>query len=176
VCIQTLREWISFKDSVQKHWESVAQGLCVGGVWLRVCVLGECGSGSVCWGRVAQGLCVGGAWLRVCVLGVRGSGSVCWGCVAHGLCVGGVWLRVCVLGECGSGSVCWGSLARSGSVCWPWDWHLLPFSIVRGRLGRFGHCPIGYPGHVCSKKSVWAGQWWRTPLIPALGRQRQADF
>jgi hypothetical protein len=20
------------------------------------------------------------------------------------------------------------------------------------------------------------GQWWRTPLIPALGRQRQADF
>jgi hypothetical protein len=21
-----------------------------------------------------------------------------------------------------------------------------------------------------------AGQWWGTPLIPALGRQRQADF
>jgi hypothetical protein len=21
-----------------------------------------------------------------------------------------------------------------------------------------------------------AGQWWRSPLIPALGRQRQADF
>jgi hypothetical protein len=32
------------------------------------------------------------------------------------------------------------------------------------------------------KKCVWdrkvavVGQWWRTPLIPALGRQRQADF
>jgi hypothetical protein len=25
-------------------------------------------------------------------------------------------------------------------------------------------------------KSGRAGQWWRTPLIPALGRQRQADF
>jgi hypothetical protein len=21
-----------------------------------------------------------------------------------------------------------------------------------------------------------AGQWWRTPLIPVLGRQRQVDF
>jgi hypothetical protein len=27
-----------------------------------------------------------------------------------------------------------------------------------------------------SKKSRGAGQWWRTPLIPALGRQRQVDF
>ena len=26
-------------------------------------------------------------------------------------------------------------------------------------------------------KRVWAaGQWWRMPLIPALGRQRQADL
>jgi hypothetical protein len=23
---------------------------------------------------------------------------------------------------------------------------------------------------------IAAGQWWRTPLIPVLGRQRQADF
>jgi hypothetical protein len=26
------------------------------------------------------------------------------------------------------------------------------------------------------KNLTYAGQWWRTPLIPALGRQRQADF
>jgi hypothetical protein len=26
------------------------------------------------------------------------------------------------------------------------------------------------------KVHLSAGQWWRMPLIPALGRQRQADF
>jgi hypothetical protein len=25
-------------------------------------------------------------------------------------------------------------------------------------------------------RQVYVGQWWRTPLIPALGRQRQVDF
>jgi hypothetical protein len=25
-------------------------------------------------------------------------------------------------------------------------------------------------------KIIIAGQWWYTPLIPALGSQRQADF
>jgi hypothetical protein len=27
-----------------------------------------------------------------------------------------------------------------------------------------------------SRCTFLAGQWWLTPLIPALGRQRQADF
>jgi hypothetical protein len=27
-----------------------------------------------------------------------------------------------------------------------------------------------------SKLEISAGQWWLTPLIPALGRQRQEDF
>jgi hypothetical protein len=27
-----------------------------------------------------------------------------------------------------------------------------------------------------SLKAFKAGQWWRPPLIPVLGRQRQADF
>jgi hypothetical protein len=26
------------------------------------------------------------------------------------------------------------------------------------------------------KKKTFAGQWWHTPLIPAHGRQKQADF
>jgi hypothetical protein len=26
------------------------------------------------------------------------------------------------------------------------------------------------------EKQIWAGRWWRMPLIPALGRQRQADL
>jgi hypothetical protein len=39
---------------------------------------------------------------------------------------------------------------------------------------------VGFPLTAVSqelfKRAVYAGQWWRTPLIPALGRQRQADF
>ena len=32
----------------------------------------------------------------------------------------------------------------------------------------------GYPKKLYQKNI--ARQWWRTPLVPALGRQRQADF
>jgi hypothetical protein len=31
-------------------------------------------------------------------------------------------------------------------------------------------------GEGCKEWKECAGQWWRTPLIPALRRQRQADF
>ena len=50
----------------------------------------------------------------------------------------------------------------------------------------FYFCPL-YPIELCSfsmcnllytyiKLTVLSRAWWRTPLIPALGRQRQADF
>jgi hypothetical protein len=32
------------------------------------------------------------------------------------------------------------------------------------------------PSRVNDDKTAWAGQWWRMPLIPALQRQRQANF
>jgi hypothetical protein len=30
--------------------------------------------------------------------------------------------------------------------------------------------------HLLNMKVLAARRWWHTPLIPALGRQRQADF
>jgi hypothetical protein len=36
---------------------------------------------------------------------------------------------------------------------------------------------MGLKTEKCKKpKKQKAGRWWRTPLIPALGRQRQVDF
>jgi hypothetical protein len=32
------------------------------------------------------------------------------------------------------------------------------------------------PYQLLIKKMPYSRAWWRTPLIPALGRQRQADF
>jgi hypothetical protein len=36
--------------------------------------------------------------------------------------------------------------------------------------------PSGPPSALCFKTGSLAGRWWRMPLIPALGRQRQVDF
>jgi hypothetical protein len=41
---------------------------------------------------------------------------------------------------------------------------------VRSRTAR------DYTEKPCLEKPKTAGQWWRTPLISALGRQRQTDF
>jgi hypothetical protein len=36
---------------------------------------------------------------------------------------------------------------------------------------------LGKPcGLLLKKHKIRAGQWWRMPLIPALGRQKQADL
>jgi hypothetical protein len=51
-----------------------------------------------------------------------------------------------------------------------------PGIVVKGgcELPNMG---AGFRSLIFSKNSKHgAGQWWRTPLTPALGKQRQADF
>jgi hypothetical protein len=51
---------------------------------------------------------------------------------------------------------------------------------VRGSRWKELKLPVSWPlpgkSKVHSRKLGWAEQWWRMPSIPALGRQRQADF
>ena len=48
--------------------------------------------------------------------------------------------------------------------------HLVVHTVPSGIL-------VGQPGQDNSLSRLSSsGQWWRTPLIPALGRQRRADF
>jgi len=35
---------------------------------------------------------------------------------------------------------------------------------------------IHFSRSLAMKMAKYAGQWWHMPLIPELGRQRQADF
>jgi hypothetical protein len=68
---------------------------------------------------------------------------------------------------------------------------LCPFITLRIRLGisiasedaTVGIWVVYFPKTHCSvsagdtlTNTYGTGQWWRTPLIPAHGRQRQADF
>ena len=42
--------------------------------------------------------------------------------------------------------------------------------------GTCARSKLKNPKHLKKTLKVWAGRWWRTPLVPALGRQRQVDF
>jgi hypothetical protein len=42
--------------------------------------------------------------------------------------------------------------------------------------GGLGEGMWGAPSSLNTAAYHLVGQWWRMPLIPALGRQRQADF
>jgi hypothetical protein len=65
----------------------------------------------------------------------------------------------------------------------------IPQSNTNGRLHNAGleKCPrvnspgigtVFYSWYITAliRRPMRIGQWWLTPLIPALGRQRQADF
>jgi hypothetical protein len=54
--------------------------------------------------------------------------------------------------------------------------------VVGGIFRTFRKAVIAKPSHqplknkFLFKNKLETGQWWCTPLIPALGRQRQVDF
>jgi hypothetical protein len=61
--------------------------------------------------------------------------------------------------------------------------YTLAIPVIEGgeqkqKAGEF-KVSLGYSARPClkkKKKAKTAGQWWHTPLILALGRQRQANF
>jgi hypothetical protein len=70
---------------------------------------------------------------------------------------------------------------------WIKDLHIKPDTLKliekkvwesRERMGTGGNFLNRKPKAYALRSRInnWVKQWWRTPLIPAFGRQRQADF
>ena len=48
--------------------------------------------------------------------------------------------------------------------------------MEREKGGEEGEQKVKVEQELKRERARQAGQWWRTPLIPKLGRQKQADF
>jgi hypothetical protein len=48
--------------------------------------------------------------------------------------------------------------------------------LWEGNQGGSKDLNVNFKKLIFKKKKQMSQAWWRTPLIPALGRQRQADF